>query len=232
MNKPTRELLCQKCGCEYPVWFASTELWNEIGGDGISFLCLNCFAFLADEKGLSNNGCWKLLIKQYNKYMQIKLNKEEKKELDEKGEVKIGEITIKVNKKKPFLEKGQEYWSLDVDKIIRLTNKNDDIDKRILARDNIYLTEEEVKKADNKRLALGTIRQYMRDNDLIWNDVDWNDGTQNKWQITGWNYDNKEVILEKLWATDCSQHNLIFKLAEDMQKVLDNCSEELKTLLK
>lgn len=55
MKPAERELLCQNCGRDYPVWFTVNELWNAVTDHKsekpeIQFLCLNCFAFLAEEK--------------------------------------------------------------------------------------------------------------------------------------------------------------------------------------
>ena len=51
-----RELLCQRCEQEYPVWFAPDELWNNVcrnySGNEIHFLCLTCFAVLAEKCGI------------------------------------------------------------------------------------------------------------------------------------------------------------------------------------
>jgi hypothetical protein len=47
-----RELLCQRCGSEYPVWYAPDELWNRVQREGEHFLCLTCFAVLAEERGI------------------------------------------------------------------------------------------------------------------------------------------------------------------------------------
>lgn len=51
MEKAVRELLCQGCESEYPVWYCDHFLWNPLAeqlekefGLPIHFLCLNCFA--------------------------------------------------------------------------------------------------------------------------------------------------------------------------------------------
>jgi hypothetical protein len=54
-----RELLCQKCGRDYPVWFAPNELWNKVVRDGEHFLCMDCFALLAESRGVSTEA-WML----------------------------------------------------------------------------------------------------------------------------------------------------------------------------
>lgn len=58
-----RELLCEKCGHEHPVWFAPNAVWNAVirGGDPgasdeFSFLCPTCFIVLAEERGMRPTG--------------------------------------------------------------------------------------------------------------------------------------------------------------------------------
>lgn len=55
-----RELLCQKCGRDYPVWFAPNELWNRVAKDDEHFLCMDCFALLAESRGIAPTA-WMLL---------------------------------------------------------------------------------------------------------------------------------------------------------------------------
>lgn len=47
-----RELLCQKCGRDYPVWFAPNELWNRVAEGKFHFLCMDCFGLLAESQGI------------------------------------------------------------------------------------------------------------------------------------------------------------------------------------
>lgn len=51
MKKAVRELLCQDCEAEYPIWYCDHFLWNPLAielerefGVPIHFLCLNCSA--------------------------------------------------------------------------------------------------------------------------------------------------------------------------------------------
>ena len=50
-GSPKRELLCENCGRDYPVWYADNELWNAVmRTDGVEvhqFVCLTCFALWA-----------------------------------------------------------------------------------------------------------------------------------------------------------------------------------------
>lgn len=57
MKKLKRECICEECGAKYPVWFTDNVLWNMTTGHPntrIDFLCLNCFAFLAEKQGIKN----------------------------------------------------------------------------------------------------------------------------------------------------------------------------------
>lgn len=68
MSKEIRELLCQLCDSEYPVWFAANELWNKVmrrpdgreASEKIHFVCLNCFAKEADSLDVKPN-IWQLI---------------------------------------------------------------------------------------------------------------------------------------------------------------------------
>ena len=55
VNQAVRELLCQKCGVEHSIWFATSKTWNKllrdkIGYDKYDFLCPNCFTLMYEEK--------------------------------------------------------------------------------------------------------------------------------------------------------------------------------------
>lgn len=53
LSPPKKELICQACDQDYPVWFTDNALWNIVTfNTNIHFLCLNCFAILAEKKGL------------------------------------------------------------------------------------------------------------------------------------------------------------------------------------
>lgn len=72
MNNAVRELLCQDCESEYPVWYCDHFLWNPVAeelekefGVSIHFLCLNCFASHVTRMIKANaNGSiiWKLEV--------------------------------------------------------------------------------------------------------------------------------------------------------------------------
>lgn len=49
---PLRELLCQKCGRDYPVWFTDNELWNLVVPEDLHFLCMDCFAVMAEQHNI------------------------------------------------------------------------------------------------------------------------------------------------------------------------------------
>ncbi len=73
MKPAQRELLCQRCDQEYPVWYGDHFLWNPLAdqltdetGIAVHFLCLNCFATCCNRAVLKGNpDCriiWKLEI--------------------------------------------------------------------------------------------------------------------------------------------------------------------------
>ena len=73
MDRAKRELLCQNCSCEYPVWYCAHYFWTPVAaqlekdtGVPVHFLCLNCFAEYAAQMVTEDNpDCrviWKLEI--------------------------------------------------------------------------------------------------------------------------------------------------------------------------
>jgi hypothetical protein len=65
MSEPAaqrRELLCERCDREHPVWFAPNAVWNAVvrpnpdQGDEFAFLCPLCFIVLAEERGMVPSG--------------------------------------------------------------------------------------------------------------------------------------------------------------------------------
>lgn len=60
-----RELLCQQCGRDYPVWFAPNELWNAAIRVGEHFLCPTCFALLAEQReAVGPHAIWRLEVEK------------------------------------------------------------------------------------------------------------------------------------------------------------------------
>lgn len=55
-----RELLCELCYREYPVWYAPSELWNAVmrhpdgkeASEKHNFICMDCFAIQAGQIGI------------------------------------------------------------------------------------------------------------------------------------------------------------------------------------
>jgi hypothetical protein len=126
---------------------------------------------------------------------------------------------------------GEVYFVLNAACFYSSIWKNDNIDNGFLARAEIYRTKEEAQKADEKRLALGRIRKYIHENGLEFV-PNWKNENEDKYQIIGWDYDDD--MPDKGWYCyiDRSCHNLIFRSEEDRQKVLDNCKDDLRILLK
>lgn len=54
VESPPRELLCQLCSRECPVWYAPNEMWNAVVRDEHHFLCPTCFTRLAAQRGVQD----------------------------------------------------------------------------------------------------------------------------------------------------------------------------------
>ena len=132
--------------------------------------------------------------------------------------------------KKEFIKEGQSYWYLEDFSFSESSWKNDEVEEALLSRANVYLTEQEAIDADKRRLALGTIKKFIRENNLEFT-PDW-ENEETRWQVTGWDYNKDSVSINYWTKINDSQHNLVFESQEDLEKVLENCKEELKTLLK
>lgn len=70
MNAAEKELLCQKCSGEYPIWYCDHFLWDPIAerlekdtGVSIHFLCLNCFAGCCREVVIETHPDCKIIWK-------------------------------------------------------------------------------------------------------------------------------------------------------------------------
>ena len=146
-------------------------------------------------------------------------------------EEEIREIVEASKEKKGFIEIETRYWSLDCYSVNSFIWVDGTIGNKKLARGNVYLTEEEAQRADSKRLVLGTIQAFIRDNNLEFK-PDWGNENETKYTIAGWNYNNDAPNIDYYYQLNISSYNLIFKSAEDMQLVLDECRKELKILLK
>ena len=61
-----RELLCERCACDYNTWFAPDPLWNKVmrhpdgreASERYQFCCPRCFTYIAEKLGVC--GIWKL----------------------------------------------------------------------------------------------------------------------------------------------------------------------------
>jgi hypothetical protein len=124
----------------------------------------------------------------------------------------------------------EEYFVLSECSVCVLNWGNGRADNLYLDRANVYRTKEEAEKEDQKRLALGRIRKYIHENDLE-SAPNWEDG-EDKYQIVGWDYGLDKPITDCSPYIDYSSYNLIFRSVEDGQKVIDNCKDDLRTLLK
>lgn len=72
-KKEKRELLCEICDRDYPVWYAPNPLWNKVmrapdgreASERVSFVCPTCFTMEARRKGIKGVA-WVLSLEQRN----------------------------------------------------------------------------------------------------------------------------------------------------------------------
>lgn len=160
------------------------------------------------------------------------------------GDVSVSELrrVIKENpellteEKLPFVERmiEKEYWYMSDsgEKILETyTGEYEDVDR--LSINNVFFTESDCDKEIAKRKALGNIMSYIRDNEIeLVKDEDYSNREIEKHCISGWNYDEDKVN-EDVWCfVDWSKFSLAFYSREDREKVIENCKEDLTTLLK
>lgn len=135
-----------------------------------------------------------------------------------------------------FVERmiGKKYWYID-----EMGNKYESVwqynglDTNRLNINNIYWTESSCDKAILQKHALGNILAYIRDNEIeLVKDEDWSNGDIEKFCIDGWDYDENEIWFSETFSVDTSQFSLAFYSQEDREKVIENCKEDLTTLLK
>jgi hypothetical protein len=133
-------------------------------------------------------------------------------------------------------------WTLEIDEIYFYKTPegrvfwsgfvNDHIDNARISLGNCYKTEAEAQKVLDKQKALRRIHVYMRENGLVFDDVDFEDGTQKKWQITGWDYELKGVESDTYSLVNASKGDLYFRLFNDLYQIQNNCKEDLEIFLK
>lgn len=64
VKKEKRELLCEVCDHDYPIWYAPNPIWNKImrwpdgreASEKISFICPTCFVMEAERLGIRSKG--------------------------------------------------------------------------------------------------------------------------------------------------------------------------------
>jgi hypothetical protein len=131
---------------------------------------------------------------------------------------------------KPIVDERYFYFNnIDVSSAI---NELDNIDYENFKRGNCYKTREEAESMINKQKAIRRIHVYMRENGLIFDDVNWDNFKITKYQIVGWDYFKMKPEENQLFYSNESKGELFFRLEEDRQKVLDNYKEDLEIFLK
>lgn len=64
MNDTRRELLCEKCSNDYPVWAGPNDLWNLLAKE-YQFLCPTCFALILEKQHNVKTVCWKIMPQEH-----------------------------------------------------------------------------------------------------------------------------------------------------------------------
>lgn len=139
-------------------------------------------------------------------------------------------------KEKSFEEEmvGKKYWFINSEgKNEWGCWENSKFGNNLLSVNNIFFSEAECDKEITRRKALGRIMKYIRDNNIeLVKDEDWGDLKIKKYQILGWDYTDSKVNNTLYSRYNEAQHNLAFYTEEDLDKVVKNYAEDLKTLLK
>ena len=142
----------------------------------------------------------------------------------------VKEVAEAYGAKKDYLPKeGQIVFHLELNLGVDSTDYDAGMKHAFLAGE-IFLTKEEAEREAEKLKALARINEYILSNGLRFK-PDWSDVKQN-YVIEGWGYHRDSPSIAYFCLVNTSKHNLVFKSAEDRQLVLDNCAEDLETLLK
>ena len=109
--------------------------------------------------------------------------------LEDGKEVKISDESYKaiadsIQSKRWKPEEDEDYWHTDSTGAIYCEQwGNQEYDQYRYKTGNCYCTKEEVETALARIIALADVREYILDNNLQVDNVDWSDGEQDKWTI-------------------------------------------------
>ena len=108
--------------------------------------------------------------------------------LEDGKEVKISDESYKaiadsIQSKRWKPEEDEDYWFVDEGYILEANWDNDEFDQYCYKTGNCYRTEKEARTALARIIALADIREYILNNNLQVDNVDWSDRDQEKWII-------------------------------------------------
>jgi len=102
----------------------------------------------------------------------------------------------------------------------------DNVDLYLFYTGNFYLTEQEAEKAEQKAQALMRIKKFIFENNIS-QEVDWSNYDTEKYFIV---YDHKYKEIQHRAISYSTHFDKIgyFNSQEDVEKVIENCKEDLE----
>ena len=151
--------------------------------------------------------------------------------LEDGKEVKISDESYKamadsIQSKRWKPEEGEDYWHTDDCYVLDTRWENDEIDQYRYKTENCYRTKEEVETALARIIALADVREYILDNNLQLDNVDWSDGEQDKWVIS-YDHDDSEFYGEIYWTSQYFNELPWLKSTEATNQVIQAKKKEL-----
>lgn len=158
-----------------------------------------------------------------------KLNNVEISEKDLKQLIQDNPELLKESNSVPFRH-GDRYYLVDLAGNANSSHWSDDeIDNYRLDIGNAFKTREEAEKKAKQMQALARVNKYIRENDLRFTDVDWNNTEQSKFSIF---YNTFSIQIEvSNWCI--SNYKMLIgdlKSREAGEQVIGNCIDDLKII--
>jgi hypothetical protein len=156
--------------------------------------------------------------------------------LEDGKEVKISDESYKaiadsIQSKRWKPEEDEGYWYTDSTGAIYCEQWGDqEYDKYRYKTGNIYRTEKEAKTALARIIALADVREYILDNDLQVDIIDWSDEEQDKWVIY-YDHDDSEFYGEIHRTSQYFNEPPYLKSTEATNQVIQAKKKELLVIL-
>ena len=156
--------------------------------------------------------------------------------LEDGKEVKISDESYKamadsIQSKRWKPEEDETFWYVDDDGDVDVDvghsyRADDETDKYRYKTGNCYRTEKEVETALARIIALADVREYILDNDLQVDNVDWSDEEQDKWVIY-YDHDDSEFYGEIHRTSQYFNELPFLKSSEAIDQVIQAKRKEL-----